>query len=92
MDVVNEIRAGFTSRKHRIGRKSKNCNKRVPLQSIKHHELLKIEGRKKICRECSLFKQKNSFRPFSGNHLSDEDSVTFLCVGMGVLHPSMTEI
>ncbi|XP_056020995.1 piggyBac transposable element-derived protein 4-like [Ostrea edulis] len=64
MDVADQLRAGFTSRKHRIGRKAKNCNKKIAIQSINHHELVKIDGRKKMCRECSLHNRKTlSGRP-----------------------------
>ena len=52
MDVADQLRAGYTSRKHRVGRKTKHCNKPIALQSISHHELVKIEGRKRMCREC----------------------------------------
>ncbi|XP_060070455.1 piggyBac transposable element-derived protein 4-like [Ylistrum balloti] len=60
MDIADQLKAGFTSRKHRVGRKSKKCNRSVLVaaESIKHHHLEKIEGRKKMCRECSMQKRK----------------------------------
>jgi hypothetical protein len=54
VDVADQLRDGFTSRKHKVGRKAKGCNKRIALAAINHHELVKVEGRKKMCRECSL--------------------------------------
>ncbi|KAK3103740.1 hypothetical protein FSP39_021492 [Pinctada imbricata] len=51
MDVADQLMAGYTSKKYRVGRKTKMCNKPIALQSIKHHELVKIEGRKRVCRE-----------------------------------------
>ena len=51
-DVAEQLRGGFTSRKHKAG-----CSKAVPeppiaMQTISHHKLVKTEGRKKICRQC----------------------------------------
>jgi len=58
VDLVEQLIDGFTCRKHSVGRKSKQANQPVSLDQISHHKLVKIEGRKKICRECSLQKRK----------------------------------
>ena len=57
-DVAEQLRAGHTSRKHRVGRKSKNADRDIARDVLHLHEVVKVEGRKKICRECSQQKRK----------------------------------
>ena len=53
-----QLRAGHTSRKHRVGRKSKNADRDIARDVLHLHEVVKVESRKKICRECSQQKRK----------------------------------
>ena len=59
VDVASELRAGFTSRKHSVGRKSKQViNEEIHPDTLPHHKVVKIEGRKKVCRMCSASGRK----------------------------------
>ena len=51
-DVAEQIRGGFTSRKRKAGRSKAVPEPPIAMQTINHHKLVKIEGRKKICRQC----------------------------------------
>ncbi|KAJ8300456.1 hypothetical protein KUTeg_021975 [Tegillarca granosa] len=52
-DVAEQLVAGFTSRKHRKGRRSKNLNVEVAAATLGAHKVVHVEGRKKVCRQCS---------------------------------------
>ena len=53
-DVAKGLRNGFTSRKQRHGRKGRSINTLdVSVHSMGHHKLVRIKGRKRICRFCS---------------------------------------
>ncbi|KAJ8307793.1 hypothetical protein KUTeg_014658 [Tegillarca granosa] len=52
-DVAEQLVAGFTSRKHRKGRRSKNLNVEVAAATLGAHKAVHVEGRKKVCRQCS---------------------------------------
>ncbi|PJE77704.1 hypothetical protein CI610_03368 [invertebrate metagenome] len=53
VDVADQLQAGFTCRKYRAGRKSRNDENIPVLGAINHHKLVKIEGRKRVCQQCS---------------------------------------
>ncbi len=57
-DIADQLRGGFTSRKHRKGRRSALANIPVAVESIGQHKCVKIEGRKKVCRQCSKRQKK----------------------------------
>ncbi|XP_033758852.1 piggyBac transposable element-derived protein 4-like [Pecten maximus] len=55
VDVADQLRAGFTSRKHRAGIRRSTKEENHPVlgdHDISHHKLVRIEGRKRVCREC----------------------------------------
>ena len=50
--LAEELRAGFSSRKLKTGRPSRNAS--LPIKSAHGHILVKIIGRPKICRQCVI--------------------------------------
>ena len=54
VDVSEQLRAGFTGRKHATGRSRAVPEAPIAIPTIKHHKLVKTEGRPKVCRRCSL--------------------------------------
>ena len=59
LELASLLRAGYSSRKIVSGRRA-HCISRLPVASLNGHELVKIDGRSKICRECSLMSRKTS--------------------------------
>ena len=53
LNVVEQLRAGFTSRKIAGGRPRCTINPTIASPSIHHHKLVKIDGRKRVCSQCS---------------------------------------
>ena len=63
-DVADQLVAGFTCRKLQSGKKAKQADAHINIANIGHHKLEKVQGRKKICRECSKQNRKTpSGRP-----------------------------
>ena len=59
LELADLLRAGFSSRKVVSGRPS-HCIRRLAVASLNGHELIRIDGRTKICRECSRLGMKTS--------------------------------
>lgn len=49
-DVAEQLRGGFSGRKRSARRTKATPEPTVAMDTIRHHKLIKIEGRKKVCR------------------------------------------
>ncbi|XP_069105020.1 piggyBac transposable element-derived protein 4-like [Argopecten irradians] len=72
VDVAEQLIAGYTCRKHKAGKRVALANQVVAPETIGHHKLEKISGRKKICKECSVQKRRTP----KGRHIE----TSFFCV------------
>ena len=60
VDIATQLRAGFTSRKHAMGRSRAVPEAPIGIATINHHKLVKTEGRPKVCHQCSQYGRKTT--------------------------------